>query len=452
MFRNAYLVGGSVRDVILGKPPLDYDIVVTGDPEVFAARIARQVDGKIVVLGKERFNLYRIISDTLSIDVTTAKGNDIESDLGERDFTINALACDLSNGVIIDSMAALDDLDNGRIKMVSPAVFRSDPVRLIRAFRMAATLNFKIEPGTLKKISHQSALIGQAAPERIWNELDLILACPDSFSTLVEMARSSLLFEVIPELRDLKGCEQNRYHTADVFEHTMRAYQTLEAQLDHPASPLSENVRRFIAQIPAQKQVLIKLAILLHDIGKPASQSRDGAGHIHFYGHAGRSASLASGICRRLRMSSRQQQWIEQVVRYHQRPLSLFLSQKDRPGRPKAVGRFLRQCGGYTPYILIHAIADNLSKSPTPASGNPAMINFLAGLLENYLVMDVSAQSPPLINGHDVMNRFHIEPSPLIGRILSNVEELRLAKSMKSKEEALEWVSRRFETEIRRGR
>jgi tRNA nucleotidyltransferase/poly(A) polymerase len=438
---QAYLVGGSVRDLIRGVEPVDYDIAASPPLEEFARIMANRLNGKIIKLGKERFNLCRIVSDTHRVDITPVKHNDIHRDLKSRDFTINAIACDLSTGKIIDTAGGLGDLQNHTVKMASPDAFKADPVRLIRAFRMAATLNFNIEAPTLRTIARQAAAIQQAAGERVWTELEMIMACPNSVPTIRDMANTQLLFYVIPELAELQTCGQNDYHTTDVFNHTLRAYQAMEDQLSHPNPSLSKATTHFIAEVTREKRILMKMAIMLHDTGKPASHTRDLGGKVHFYGHAAQSALLARKICQRLHMSNRQQNWIETVVRYHHRPLSLYLAQQRHPLRPKTVGRFFRQCGRCTPYILIHAIADAEGKEESPADRNIALHDLYGHLLTTYLEKTTIPAQPPVINGNDLMDIFKIPPSPLLGKILKSIEELQIAGSLTGREETLRWVS-----------
>lgn len=440
---QAYLVGGSVRDLILGVEPLDYDMAVPSSPDQFAKIMANRLNGKVIVLGKDQFSVYRVVSDTLSIDITALKKEDIHTDLKARDFTINAMAFDLKKREMIDCVGGFKDLRNQRITMVSRNAFREDPLRLIRAYRMAAAMGFDIDALTLQTIAHEAGAIRKSAGERIWTELQLILACPKSHATIKNMAETGLLFFIVPELKALQNCDQNRFHVNDVFTHTLDAYQALENHLRHPEKAFPAAVVHFIQNMAPQKEVLIKMAILLHDIGKPGSRRLDERGGIHFYGHAGKSAQLAQGICKRLRMANRQREWVEKIVRYHQRPLALFLSRQSRQSlRHKTIGRFFRQCDHHTPYILIHAIADNLGKGDSrDTPRNDRMVDFFKHLLVTHIDTVRTSTPTPLINGHDLIRHFHLHPSPLVGKILRNVEELQMGGRLKSREQALNWVA-----------
>jgi tRNA nucleotidyltransferase/poly(A) polymerase len=438
---QAYLVGGAVRDLIRGVDPQDYDIAVSSSPEKFARLIAERLGGKIVKLGKDRFSLYRIVSDALDVDITALKNNNVAQDLKARDFTINAMACDLATKEVIDTTGGLRDLSRGSIRMVSPNGFKTDPVRLIRAFRFALTLNFTIEAPTLRTISQQAAEIGKSAQERVWAEFGAIMACPNSITSVREMADTTLLFAIIWELAELKGCGQNHYHAGDVFNHTMDAYHAMEKVLHQPEPSLPGTILDFIKAIEVENQIRSKMAVLLHDIGKPVSRCLDAMGNVHFYAHAVKGAGLAREICRRLHMSIRQQQWIETLIRYHQRPLSLFLAQQRHRLRPRSKGRFFRQCGQLTPYVLIHAMADAKGKKGPGAKNNAALHDFYCHLLSTYLELTSQPFPLPILNGNDIMDIFKIPPSPLLGKILNNVEELQMAGVLTKREQAIQWVS-----------
>jgi tRNA nucleotidyltransferase/poly(A) polymerase len=439
---QAYLVGGSIRDLILGLKPLDYDLAVPSSPEKFAELMANRLNGKVIILGKDRFNVYRVVSETLSMDITALKHNDIDTDLKARDFTINALAYDLRKKEIIDRVGGLKDLQHRRITMASREAFQEDPLRLIRAFRMAVVMGFEIAPPTFQAIAREAAAIRNCANERIWTELQLIMACPDSYSAMSDMARTKLLFFVIPELMDLRHCDQNRFHMNDVFTHTLDAYGAMESHLRDPDKTYPPSAVQFIQNLSPKKQALMKMAILLHDIGKPASRQIDAQGKIHFYGHAGKSAYTTRKICKRMRMSKRQQDWVEMIVRYHQRPLALFLSRQGRQSlRPKTIGRFFRQCDRHTPYLLIHAVADNMGKGTSPNRRNDPMVRFFKELLATYINTIASSPTTPLINGNDLIRHFKLQPSPLVGRLLRNVKELQMAGKLKTHEQALGWVT-----------
>lgn len=436
---GVYLVGGSVRDYLMGRHPADLDLAVSTDALGYADTLARKIKGRLVLLGKERFSLYRIVKGPVTIDVAPLKGNDIASDIEDRDFTINGLACHLKDGQIIDHVGGIDDLNKKRIRMISHRIFEADPVRLLRAHRMASCLGLHFTADTKRAIAKHALRIRSAAGERIWPELRLILGHRQSHEQILEMAECGTLEAVLPEMDKLRTCSQDQRHQVDVWQHTLRAYHAVEALLKRPDEILPPAGQRFVISIPAEFKVLLKLAILLHDIGKPACRMQDASGRTHFYGHAACGGTLARRICRRLRISSRHSQWIEQLVKHHQWPLNLYLSQRGTSFRTKSLGRFLRQCGPLTPYVLLHAVADCLGKENSESQA--VYLEFIWKTMSIYFEKATAPNQLPLLNGHDLQNRFALAPSPLIGTLLRQIEEARLSGVIESRDQAFQMAA-----------
>lgn len=438
---GAYLVGGSVRDLICGRPPADYDIAVVKDPEGYAQQLATKLNGRVVNIGKRGFPLYRIVKAALMVDVTPIKGNQIATDLMDRDFTINALAYELASDTMIDPTGGVADIEQGVVRMVSAHAFRNDPVRLLRAYRMAAYLDFDMDPDTSRAIQTAAGTIQTAAGERVWTELSLILACPESFDQLRQMAQSGLLTAIFPEMVPLKRCRQSPPHHYDVFDHTLQAFQALEAVLAHPAQHLSKQAVAFFQTLSETDLVLLKLAVLLHDIGKPGQRTSEASGKVHFYGHAAHSAKLAGDIFQRLRMSRQHAHWVEFIIGNHSRPLELFLLEHNNNLSPKALGKFLRACADATPHIIAHAIADHMGKFPSNQHPMPERLVFFNQLFNAYFDTAAPAGTAPLINGDDLMAVFNLPPSPLLGAVLEGIEEARLSGTIHHRQQALNWAN-----------
>lgn len=438
-YPQAYLVGGAVRDLIQGLVPTDYDIVVDSNPEQLAENISKKVSGRLVVLGKQDFYLYRIATRRGFIDVTGFKGPDIRSDIQSRDFTINALACPLGSSHVLDYTGGLADLRQKKVRMVSPDSFKQDPARLVRAHRFAACLGFQIDPGTRARLAALAPLISTIAAERIWSEFHLILNTSSSQSQLMEMHRNGLLFAIIPEMIRLAECQQNRHHHKNVLEHTLAAFKILEDLLNSDFEYMNDLIDNLIARIPQALKPYLKLSILLHDVGKPSSRTTDPDGRIHFFGHTQKGASIAEAVCRRLRIANRYRDYVCSIVRHHQKPLDLFLSNSNSP---RAFGRFFRKCGDLTPEILLHALADNGAKNVCPDADSDKISQFIYKLYDTYInrVLPLKNQ-PKYINGHDLMKRFHLPPSPLIGKLLTGLEEAHLSGMIQNRDQAFAWVA-----------
>ena len=201
---------------------------------VMARRLAKRLSGSLVKIGKSELTIHRVVVGRRIFDVSALNGKSIEEDLGRRDFTVNAIAVDTATGEIIDCTDGRRDLAAGIIRMVSPAVFTSDPVRLVRAYRLSAGLQFIIESTTRRAIAESAHLISRSAGERIWSELHKILSETSSLPTIEQMHADGLLPAIFPEMTPLQNCFQGDHHRWDVFTHSLQAYRHLESMLAEP--------------------------------------------------------------------------------------------------------------------------------------------------------------------------------------------------------------------------
>jgi len=448
--RGNYLVGGSVRDLIQGLTPVDYDIAVSSDPRAFAEDIAKRNGGRVVLLGKDRYTVYRVVSPRWNMDITTCKGRDIRQDLLARDFTINALACNLADGRIIDVTSGLDDLHHGVVRMISPVAFQEDPARLVRAFRIAATLGFHIHPETIKAIGACADLLGQTAGERIWSELLMILGCHDSHPHLQMMAQTKVLTVIFPELTARSKDLQGHSDPAEGLDHGLQAVQSLERILQQPDVLLPPKPSQFIGMLDKENRALLKMSLLMHAIGKNGCRRRGADGRIHYYGHAARGAEMVQSMGRRLRMSNRHRDFIASMVRQHQRPLFLYRSRRsDQLAPPKAVGRFFRIGGQQVPHLLILAMALGACQTDPLASNKQTFMDFLSDILAVYYERNLALGLPPILDGKDLIEHFKLQPSPLLGTLLRRLEELHLAGLIINRQQALAWVAQHLKSIIR---
>ena len=436
-----YLVGGSVRDLLAGHAPADIDLVTAGDIRRMAAQIAARTGGTLIDLGKKGFAVLRVAGPETTIDITPLAGPDIQTDLERRDFTVNAMAVEIGSRRLVDATGGVTDLQQKTIRMVSAAAFEKDPARLVRAFRLAATLNFSISADTREAIAKHCQRIAAVAAERVWAELVKLLAADRSAPLIREMAATGLLTAIFPEIGPTVGCLQNRHHEFDVFEHTLRAYGHLEEMLVDFAA-------RFPFAAAAAQQsgldghaAMLKYACLLHDAGKPATRTVDPQGDVHFYGHAARSAAMAAGIGRRLRLSRRQRRVADAVIRHHLRPLFLFQASENGSLGRRGTTRFFTRCGDLTLPIVVHTMADIMAKRSVLDGRNERFIHFCGDLLKAYGdYLNRKSALPRLISGHDLKSTFGLTPSPLFAKILKQVDEGRLSGELETRDQALEWV------------
>jgi len=335
----------------------------------------------------------------------------------------------------------MQDIDKKRIRMVSKEVFKKDPVRLIRAFRLGASIGFEIEPKTRFAISNDAQLIRNSAGERIRSEFFKTLSTQKSYYYLSQMADSGLLFEIFPELYNLIECAQNKYHQYNVFEHTMKAFSHLETILNDYSEFISDISGQIRLSINDGKTALLKCAILLHDIGKPLVKTTDDAGNSHFYGHCKKSAEMVKTISKRLKFSTFETNYLNFIIRNHLKPLSIFTAHQKKTLTTKGLTRFFIKCGDNLPDLLLHAVADNKGKGDNNGELNKKFIKFAKDLIfKFYSVFKPIESKPPLITGYDLINEFGLTPSPLFKSILDLVEYARLSEKIKSRQEALRLI------------
>ncbi|MBU4185918.1 MAG: HD domain-containing protein [Proteobacteria bacterium] len=426
--KDAYIVGGSIRDIILGKSPFDYDIAVLGNPEKFAKKIAVKKSDHIVEIGKQDHKIIRVISGNKIFDISSVNESTIEDDLLKRDFTINAMAYSLSSGKIIDCTGGVNDLASRKIRMASGTVFEEDPVRLIRAYRIGASLDFEIDINTAAAIRKNANLIKNSAGERIRTEFFRILQVPKSHHYITQMADTGLLFAIFPELGNLKGCFQNRFHQYDVFDHTMKSFYHLENILNN----------KIIHSIDENTVSLLKFAILLHDTGKPLVKKDDNEGNVRFYGHSRKGAEITKEISSRLKLSTKEKNFIDFIIRNHINPLHLFIAKSKGTLTNKGITRFFIKCGDNTPHLLLHSIADMKGKGD---ESREEFIEFAKNMISKFFSEFMPRKKmPALITGNDLINEFGLFPSPLFKKIIFSVEEARLSNQINTRQEALSLV------------
>jgi tRNA nucleotidyltransferase/poly(A) polymerase len=306
---------------------------------------------------------------------------------------------------------------------------------MLRAFRIASENNFEIEPSSLSSIKKYSYLLKNQAGERIKAEIFKLLKTTCSYPYLMQLINSGPINEILPELINLKHCSQNRHHSYDVFDHTLKSYSHMENIIANLSTIISDPSSPVHRHLNEHKKALIKWTILLHDIGKPFVKSEDEEGNIHFYGHAAKSAEIAEIISKRLRFSNYEAGHVDIVVRNHNRPLYLFNLYKKNQFKKKHLTRFFLSCDEYVPDILLHGIADHKGKAP---DSDNEFVDFLLNAIKNFYLDFKSAKSRPrLLTGNDLIRVFGLKPSPAFKTVLKYIEEERLSGHIHKKEEAI---------------
>ncbi|MBW2624451.1 MAG: HD domain-containing protein, partial [Deltaproteobacteria bacterium] len=317
-----YIVGGAVRDTVLGLSVNDIDLATTGPFEKTAELLARAFGKQGIMLGRPPKPTCRFALPGLNIDLSPAEGGTIEIDLKRRDLTINAMALELRirEPRIIDPGDGLGDLDKKAARFVSSEVVQADPLRLLRLFRFSADLSLTPDPHSLDLIKTHAALIQDVPGERIREELLKLMALPHVSNTVKSMLDSGLLLALMPELEPLQGCGQNYYHHLDVLDHSLLALSSLEQIMAEPGAYFPEHTAKIQAYLSENSRAaLLKIIALLHDLGKPRTRSEDEDGRLRFFGHEEVGEEMAARIASRFRLANHEKGFICFIIRHHLR-------------------------------------------------------------------------------------------------------------------------------------
>jgi poly(A) polymerase len=374
---GVWIVGGAVRDAAIGREVSDLDLAVDGDPGATARAIAKELGEHAFELSAE-FGTWRVVSGPQGwqIDVTVLRGNSIEADLGERDFTIGAVAIPLHGEEPIDPFSGLDDLAAKRLRAVSEASFTADPLRLLRAPRLAAELDLEIEERTASLARAAAQRAGEPAGERQLAELRQLVGGPDPLRGLRLLGELGVTPVVLPELETLRGVEQGPNHHLDVYDHTIAVLEhtlEVEADLERFAAERAAEVAELLDEPLADemtRRTALRFGALLHDIAKPATKAeRDG--FVGFRGHDEVGAEVIAGICQRLRTSRRLTQHLHGLARHHLR-LGFLIA--EMPLSPRRVHAYLRATDPVTVDVTLLTVADRLSARGKGPIASPEMV------------------------------------------------------------------------------
>lgn len=422
--RTAYLVGGTVRDALLKRKVKDIDVVISGDIRNWIQRLAQKLGTRVVAMGKENFLTYRLPLKTHHLDVWELGKSTLEEDAWRRDFTVNSLYYDMDGNRLIDFTQGRADLKKRQIRMLTLNAMESDPVRMLRAVRFKVTLNgFAIERATFRTIRECRHLISKMPSERISAELDMILSGSCPYEGLILLDETGLLDEILPEFTAMKGVEQNAFHPDDVFHHTLNCVNQMGEVLAMGTALMDGR-----GLDEADKLILIS-SLLLHDIGKPTCKAMDDEGMVHFYNHEKISAMIAESMGKRLRWSRHRCERVSRIVRHHTQPMQLSLA-----GCPeKGIRRLIHRMGDDLPLLVLHFLADRLSKGE-----DDMVLPTAKRLMDVYETCRHQVVQPKkLVTGKDVMNILEIRPGPEIGKVLSSITRRQVEGEIHTRQEAL---------------
>jgi len=435
-----YIVGGALRDIILGIRPKDIDFVP--DKPNAAGEMAKlfvEHIGGVVIEFHSHGDVYRVIHGGRSFDFTELQGNDIDADLKRRDFTINSMALHLTNVVnrsdpigIIDPMGGQADIAAKVVRINNPYVYDDDPLRIMRLFRFAYKFDFRIDDFSYRLIPQKLFGLERISPERIRDELFELLSFTGTAKALEAMEGVGLLTRLFPALGVAKGFPQNDFHHLDVYSHTLAAIEELENPrlLEDPRMAGFEKKMRDRLQAKYQSGhcilSLMKLGMILHDIGKPGCATQDEKGRLHFIGHEKLSALMAKEYLIDLRLSKREISYVLKLIDAHMRPGQIHLESNNLH---KQLYRYFKDLGVEGADLALFSLADRL------AARGPAVTEEMINreyeicrlLFDTFFNRaQIIAKPPKLMTGRMLIEELGVKPGPRVGLLLDKIEEAQI--------------------------
>jgi poly(A) polymerase len=443
--RGVVLVGGAVRDALLGRADADLDLALPRGALVLAERIAARVGATAVVLDAER-GAARVAGAGVQLDVNDFRASTLEGDLAGRDFTVNALAVPLEallggRAPIVDPTGGVADLRARRLRPPGPRVLADDPLRALRAVRLEATRGLRLTPAAVRLVRAAAPTLTAVSAERVRDELVALLRLPATGRALRRAEALGLLDAILPEIGAMRATSQPAPHRFDVLEHSLRAVEGADRILVRlpGLAPFGEDLATHVGERlggELDRAAVLKLAALLHDVAKPETR-RLVAGRVRFFEHDLIGAARARAIGERWRLPERATTLLERLVRHHLRPM--HLAQAGEVTR-RARYRFYRDLGADTRDLLLLSLVD--AAAVTGAS--PLAVWRRAGLVRDLLggwhEAESVAAAPPLLRGQDVMARFELAPGPAVGHLLARAREAQDLGLVRTREEALAYL------------
>lgn len=473
-----YLVGGAVRDFFLKREVHDLDFAMPAYALETARSVANQLKaayypldpvrqtGRVILSGENGQRTY--------LDFAVFRASDLISDLRARDFTINAMAMELGHSMtLIDPLDGAQDMTSRLLRACSPSSFEEDPVRILRAVRLATELNFRIHSDTLLNLRRAIPLLRSVAPERSRDELFRILEGPKPTACMRALDILGVLPYLLPELVDLQKVEQSLPHIADIWLHTLDVVQKLELILDVLAAQyepdvaanliaglVSLRIGRYRQQINEHLhrepgvgrslRGLLFFGALYHDAGKPQTRQVEESGRVRFFNHDAVGAELVTFRGRELRLSNSEVDWLSKLVRHHMRPL--LMADAGKTPSSRVIFRFFRDSGEAGVDVCLLSLADvwGTYGSRLPPDVWSRQVEAVRLLLESWWDKAEQVVYPPrLLDGYDLLSEFGLSPGPMVGRILDEIQEAQAAGLVSDRQQALDYARKVIRQEDR---
>ena len=433
---RSWIVGGALRDELLGREVTDIDIAVEGNPEDAARELATELRGPVFQLS-EVFGAWRVVDRRGGrvYDFARLQGDTIEEDLAKRDFTVNAMARERGGGELIDPLGGRADLEAHTLRVLGPGAYENDALRPLRLARFAAELGFAPDPETERLTAEAAPRVREASGERVFAELRRLLVAPKALEGLALADRLGLVRAVLPELADLHDVDQSHYHHLDVYGHTVEVLERLIELESEASGELREVLDESLADELTRGEAL-RLGALLHDIGKPATHHVREDGRVTFMGHDRLGQEMVRAICRRLRTSERMCRFLEAVTRHH---LVLGFLVHERPLDRRAVYRYLERTAPVEVEVTLLSVADRLAtRGKNAERAIDAHLELAEELLPAALEWRRRGPPPVPVRGDELAEELGIEPGPELGRLLAQLSEAAYAGEATDRQQAID--------------
>ncbi len=417
--RHLYLVGGTIRDILLGIEPKDYDFAVSGSGVNFAKTYARKSGGAFVLLSKQD-DEARVVADEIIYDFIGLGRKGINTDLKRRDFTINAMALDLDKQEFLDPFKGLDDLNKGVVRPTADTSLADDPLRVLRGFRFSLELDLKLSRDFFKYAKGLS--LKRIAPERTGYEMVRIMAVPRSYRTILEIDKLGLFRQIFPEAKKII---EDTY----LWGHSLSTYQALEELM---SSGFFKKIEpEFSQYFSVERRIpMVKLAGLFHDVAKPDTFLLK-EGEVHFYGHDTKGAKIVQALgYNRLKLSRGDVALLKKLVKEHMR---LHLLATNEALTDRAIRRFFRDLGEEWFGAMMLAWADGYATAGWTRHLEKVFIRMIELKRED----DAKPKIERLVNGHDLI-AVGLKPGPKFKVILQELLDMQLEGKITTKQQGLE--------------
>lgn len=444
---NSYLVGGVLRDIMVGRPPAaDYDLAVDGDAARFSKALADRIGASAFVLDKSTSTYRVVMKGHGTIDVSTLKGGDIVSDVARRDFTVNAVAVSVDDifttaePELIDPENGFDDARAGVLRVVYSRAFDDDPLRALRAVRLAQEYALDIERGTEALIKTKARLVADVSIERIRDELASIFIHDRTSASIRKLFDLDLVDTVLPESRrwrDIGGY--------NLLEHALGTLDEAEAIL---AGPLPEEFPflgdRLAEPVSGRLRTgtVLKLAAFLHDSAKPLTIKRDN-GRLRFIGHDALGEGVARAVLKRLKFARSVCAHVALLAGNHHRAFAL--ASLKSPGNRARAHFFNKLEGAAGLELLCLALADVRATIKGRAIGQVGLVSIeelVSEMLHYYRDVYSKTAQKPLLSGREIIDVFGVEQGEIVGEIAERISEGVEAGVVRSKKGALEYINK----------